>query len=82
MRIEDQKNERLAFLGSSFKDAQLHWTTFEKEAYAIFQTFEKLDYLFQGHQRTLVFTDHRNLLFIFGPLSLKPALGRHVVSKF
>ena len=28
-----------------------------------------------------VFTDHRNLLFVFAPLALEPALGRHVVSK-
>ena len=28
-----------------------------------------------------MFTDHRNLLFVFAPLALSPALGRHVVSK-
>jgi len=77
----EQKHEPLAFLGAEFKGAQLNWSTFEKEAYAIFQTFEKLDYMLLGHARVHVFTDHRNLLFVFAPLVLEPALGRHIVSK-
>lgn len=28
-----------------------------------------------------MYTDHRNLLFVFAPLALEPALGRHIVSK-
>eukprot|EP00171_Calliarthron_tuberculosum_P002686 IDg2686t1 len=79
--FEEQRHEPLAFLGSEFKGAQLHWTTFEKEAFAIYQTFERMDYLLLGQKRTHIFTDHRNLLFIFAPLALEPALGRHVVSK-
>ena len=81
LSTEDQKHEPLAFLGSEFKGAECGWTTFEKEAYAIFQTFEKLDYLLMSSKPCHVFTDHRNLLFVFAPLSLEPALGRHIVSK-
>ena len=40
--IESQRHEPLAFLSSAFKKAELNWTTFEKEGFAIFQTFEKL----------------------------------------
>lgn len=76
-----QQHEPLGFLGSAFKGAERDWTTFEKEGYAIFQTFSKMDYLLQCQTRSHVYTDHRNLLFIFAPLSLEPALGRHVVSK-
>ncbi len=79
--LPKQRHEPLAFLCSEFKGAQLHWTTFEKEAFAIYQTFDRMDYLLLGQQRTQVFTDHRNLLFIFAPLALEPALRRHVVSK-
>ena len=79
--VEQQGHEPLAFLGSAFKGAELGWTTFEKEGFAIFQTFEKMDYLFQSQRGTHVYTDHRNLLFIFAPLALEPVLGRHVVSK-
>ena len=79
--FEDQQHEPLAFLGSAFSGAQLHWSTFEKEAFAIFQTFERMDYLLQSQRRTHIFTDHRNLLFVFAPLALEPSLGRHIISK-
>ena len=77
----EQRHEPLAFLGSQFKGSSLNWSTFEKEGFAVFQTFEKLDYMLLGHARTHVFTDHRNLLFVFAPLALEPSLGRHIVSK-
>ena len=79
--FEQQSHEPLAFLGAAFKKSELNWTTFEKEAFAIFKTFEKLDYLFAGRSDIRVFTDHRNLLFVFAPRALEPTLGRHVVSK-
>ncbi len=34
---EEQRHEPLAFLGSSFKGAELGWSTFEKEGFAIFR---------------------------------------------
>jgi len=40
-----------------------------------------MDFLFQYQSKTHVFTDHRNLFFVFAPLALEPVLGRHVVSK-
>lgn len=39
--LNEQRHEPLAFLGSEFRNAELGWSTFEKEGYAIFQTFEK-----------------------------------------
>ena len=74
-------DEPLAFLGSQFKKAELNWTMFEKEGFSMFQSFDKLDYLLMSGRPGHVFTDHRNLLFVFAPLALEPALGRHVVSK-
>ena len=79
--VTEQTHKPLAFLGSQFKNSELSWTTFEKEGFAIFQTFTKLDYLLMSGKPPHVYTDHRNLLFIFAPLTLEPALGRHVVSK-
>ena len=79
--IGEQRHQPLAFLGAEFKGSQLGWTTFEKEAFAIFQTFEKLDYMLMSSKPVHVYTDHRNLLFVFDPLSLEPALGRHIISK-
>ena len=77
----DQRHEPLAFLGSQFEKGELNWTMFEKEGFSIFQAFEKLDYLLMSGRPAHVFNDHRNLLFVFAPLALEPALGRQVVSK-
>ena len=41
--IDEQQHESIAFLGAGFKDASQNWTTFEKEAYAMFQTLQRLD---------------------------------------
>ena len=79
--IEEQNHEPLAFLGSAFKDAEKNWSTFEQEGFAIYQDFKQSDYLFYHDHPVHVFTDHRNLLFLFAPLALEPALGRHVVNK-
>lgn len=77
----EQRHEPLAFLGSAFRGAQVHWSTFEREAFAIFPTFERMDYMLMSNNPTHVFTDHRNLLFVFAPLAVEPTLGRHIASK-
>ena len=79
--VTEQSHQPLAFLGSAFNSTQRNWTTFEQEAYAVFQTFERMDYMFACEDNIHIYTDHRNLLFVFDPLSLKPSLGRHVVNK-
>ena len=76
-----QHLEPLAFLSGQFNDTQEHWSTYEREAYAIVQTFHKLNYLFACDTTTVLFTDHRNLLFAFHPLAMEPSFGRHKVLK-
>lgn len=49
--------------------------------FEIYQTFERMDYVLLGQQRTHVFIDYHNLLIISAPLALEPALERHVVCK-
>jgi hypothetical protein len=43
--------------------AQLNWSTFEREAYAIFYTITKFDFLLRDVQ-FVVKTDHKNLTFL------------------
>ncbi len=74
--LEEQKHEPLAVLGAEFKGREFDWTTYE-----IFRVFEKLDYLFYNEAPTHVFTDHRNVMFVFEPLSLESAPRRQQVSK-
>ncbi len=45
------------------------------------QAFRKLDYMLSCDPITRVFTDHRNLLSDFNPVSMEPSLGRHKVLK-
>lgn len=80
-KIGEQHHEPMAFLGGRFAGAQRNWSTYEKEGYDIVQTFGRLDYLFWGAMQTHVFTDHRNLLYVFAPLALRPNSPRHVLSK-
>lgn len=77
----DQQHQPLAFLSSSFSQREEHWSTYEREAFAVVQAFRKLDYLLACDATTRVFTDHRNLLFVFNPVAMEPSLGRHKVLK-
>lgn len=46
-----------------------------------YQAFKNMDFLFHNDKPTHFFTDHRKLLFVFAPLAVEPALGRHVLNK-
>ena len=81
LEVGEKKHEPLTFVGKMFNATEQRWTTYEQEGFAIFKSFEKLYYLFMGDQKFHVFTDHRNLLFLYSPLCLEPSLGSHAVSK-
>lgn len=57
--VKEQKHHPLAFLSSSFKDAELNRSTFEKETFAILQVFKKLDYMLMNGKPVHRSTDHR-----------------------
>lgn len=79
--VTKQQHEPQAFRGGNFTGAQKNSTIYEKEAYTIVQTFERMDYLFWGAQLVHVSTDQQNLLYVFAPLALCPNSPRHVLSK-
>jgi hypothetical protein len=62
-QVIDGIAQPVAFVSKAFAREQLHWSTPEKEAYAIFYSFQKLEYLIRDVHFTLQ-TDHRNLTFI------------------
>ena len=43
--LRDQRHEPLAFLGAALKGSEERWTTYEKEAYAIYEVFKNMDYI-------------------------------------
>lgn len=80
-KTQAQRHEPLAFVKISFTDREAHWKTFEREAYAVVQTFKPMDYLFACESDVRVITDHRNLLSTFNPLALEPTLEKHKILK-
>lgn len=69
------------FLEKRSTRALRKWSTYSEEAYAIFQTFDRMDNSFHGKQPVRIFTNHRNLLYFFAPTALLSNSCRHVPSK-
>ncbi len=59
--FEQKRREPLAFLSSAFKSAELPWINLEKEAFAVYKVFTRLDYLPYTESPVHFFTEHRNL---------------------
>lgn len=79
--VSDQKHEAMAFLGGKFAAAKEIGQNLEKEAYAIFRSFERMDCLLLGEVQVNVFTSHRNLLYVFPPYVVRPQSLRYVFSQ-
>ena len=69
---KDKDGEELpiGFLSKSLKGAELGWSTFEQECFAIHQTLKKYSYLLRDINFTIR-TDHRNLLYLNNEASPK-----------
>ena len=77
----EQQHAPLFFLSGSFKGAQLNWHVSSKEAWPILWSFERFDWLFQGHPSDVhVFCDHQNLISIMDP-SGKQAENKNTLSR-
>ena len=60
--VELQRHESLGFVGHRFNATELNWSVAEKEAFAIKDTMQKLDYLLQMKRPFKLFVDHKNLV--------------------
>jgi hypothetical protein len=60
---KDGKEYPVGFMSQALHGAQLRWSTFEQEAFAIHEALKKFQYLLRDIQFTLK-TDHRNLLYL------------------
>ena len=79
--FEEQRHSPLAFLSGNFKGSSANWSVPEKEGYSIVASMTKLDYLTMCQNGVSIFTDHRNLLYIFNPLGQDASVSKHIVSK-
>ena len=62
-QVKDGKEFPIAFVSKPLKGAELNWSTFETEGYAIWYALKKLEYLLRD-AKFVIRTDHRNLLYV------------------
>ena len=62
----EQRHVPMAFFGKRFTAAAERWSIIEKEASAIHETMLRGDHLLQTGRKFLLFTDHKNLVDVFG----------------
>ena len=65
--IADWQHEPLGFLSGSFKGASLRWGIPDKEGFAIVESCKKFSHLLIRDGGFRIYTDHRNLKYIFNP---------------
>jgi hypothetical protein len=69
----DRDHQPLAFLGGCFRGASCNWSVIEKEAFALIRALTSTDYFCQTEEGVIIYTDHRNLVFLFAHWVLSPA---------
>ncbi|KAJ0393724.1 hypothetical protein ATCC90586_011174 [Pythium insidiosum] len=79
--LADQDHRPLAFLSGRFVGAACRWATIEKEAFAIVEATRRLEYLLLRPSGFHLFTDRRNLVFIFNPRGVENAMARYQADK-
>ncbi|OWZ04351.1 hypothetical protein PHMEG_00023761 [Phytophthora megakarya] len=79
--VHEQRHQPLAFLSGSFVGSMSRWSTIDKEAFAIVISCKRLMYLLLRPRGFRIFTDHRNLQYVFDPLAVNSSLGRHQVDR-
>jgi hypothetical protein len=62
-QLDQQQELPIRYISKALHKAQLNWSTFEKEAYAIFYTITKFDFLLRD-VKFVVETDHKSLTFL------------------
>ncbi|ETV71525.1 hypothetical protein H257_13188 [Aphanomyces astaci] len=81
LQFEAQSNEPLMFLSGTFMGAAGRWAIVEKEAYAIVETLVRADYLLHPAAGFNLYSDHRNLKFIFNPTAAVASVPKYTAQK-
>ncbi len=80
-QLDQQRELPMRFIRKALHRAQLNWSTFEKEAYAIFYTITKFDFLLRD-VKFVVETDHKNLTFLKTAQSAKKRRWQLALQEF
>ena len=76
----EQRHEPLAFSSGAFSGAMSKRSICGKKAFAMVCSMAQTDY-YTACAETSIYTDHRNLIFIFDPLKSHPNMPAYLVSK-
>jgi hypothetical protein len=76
-----QRHEPLAFLSGTFNRSQKHWSVIEKEAFLIVEAVERPRHLLLRDEGFRLFTDHRNLIYVFHPILRDNDFKKQAVDK-
>ncbi len=70
------RHEPLGFLSGQFRGAQQRWGIPDKEGYAIRIACEKFAHVLIREKGFIIFTDHRNLTYIFNPAGVVASVAK------
>ncbi|POM64292.1 Hypothetical protein PHPALM_20207 [Phytophthora palmivora] len=79
--LKNRSNSKTIADCGRFTGAQLRWPTIEKEAFAIVESAKRLEYLLLRPGGFHLFTDHRNLVYMFNPTATDGAMQRYQADK-
>ncbi|KAE9040561.1 hypothetical protein PR001_g7013 [Phytophthora rubi] len=81
LSLEEQHHRPAAFLSGRFVGAAARCPTIEKEAFAIIESTRRIENLLLRTKGSRLFTDHRNLVYIFDPYATDCAMTRYQADK-
>ena len=75
--LEEQtgKHQLLGCNGGVFTNSQVRWMIPDKEAYAIVATLPRFKHFLYGKKPFRLYTDHKNITYIFDPLRMMPEVN-------
>lgn len=66
----EQHHSPLTFNSGRFNAAQLGWSVFKKESFAVLNTLERIYLLVKNPDGLDLFMYHKNLFFLFDPMAV------------
>ncbi|ETV75951.1 hypothetical protein H257_09910 [Aphanomyces astaci] len=77
----DQRHEPLSFLSGAFRGSSKRWPVVEKEAFAVVESCKQLECLLIRPGGFRLFTDHRNIVYMFNPLRSNSNMAKYQAHK-
>ena len=79
--VYEQQHEPLKTFSGEFRNAQLKWSTIEKESFPIIEALSAWQHFLLNPQGFRIYCDHANLVSLWKPESINPALSKSALDK-